>query len=95
MPFDAETFDGFHLYDIDWSYRASRAGFRLGVAGELLVVHASRGAYDAAWQGYADRFRSKHNAGRRPPEPSSFFAASPDSGDQVRTFYALLAALSR
>jgi GT2 family glycosyltransferase len=95
VPFDAETFDGFHLYDIDWSYRASRAGFRLGVAGELLVVHASRGAYDAAWQRYADRFCSKHNAGRTPPEPSSFFGASLESADQVRTFYALLAALSR
>jgi len=94
VPFDAETFDGFHLYDIDWSYRASRAGFRLGVAGELLVVHASRGAYDAAWQRYADRFCAKHDAGGAPARISSFFGASLDSADQVRTFYALLAALS-
>ena len=95
VPFDAETFDGFHLYDIDWSYRASRAGFRLGVAGELLVVHASRGAYDAAWQRYADRFCSKHNTGGAARRPSSFFGASLDNADQVRTFYALLTALSR
>ena len=95
VPFDAETFDGFHLYDIDWSYRAARAGFRLGVAGELLVVHASRGAYDAPWQRDADRFCVKHGAGRTPPRPSSFFGAALDSPDQVRKFYALLAALSR
>ncbi len=95
VPFDAGTFDGFHLYDIDWSYRAARAGFRLGVAGELLVVHASRGGYDAAWQSYADRFCAKHNAGRTPPKPSSFFGVALDDADQVRAFYALLAALSR
>jgi tetratricopeptide (TPR) repeat protein len=95
VPFDAETFDGFHLYDIDWSYRASRAGFRLGVTGEFLLVHASRGAYDECWQRYADRFCVKHDAGRSPPAPSSFFGAVLDSADQVRAFYALLASFSR
>ena len=95
VPFDAETFDGFHLYDVDWSYRASRSGFRLGVASDLLIVHASRGAYDEVWQYYADRFCAKHGAGRSPSNPSSFFGALLDSADQVRAFYALLAALSR
>jgi len=88
VRFDAETFDGFHLYDIDWSYRAARAGFHLGVAGELMVVHASRGQYGAAWECYADRFCAKHDAGRTPPAPSSFFGATLDSPDQVRAFYA-------
>jgi Tfp pilus assembly protein PilF len=91
VPFDAETFDGFHLYDIDWSYRAARAGFRLGVAGDLLLVHASRGQYGAAWQHYADRFSAKHVAVGTPPAPSSFFGATLDSPDDVRAFYALLA----
>ncbi len=91
VPFDAETFDGFHLYDIDWSYRAARAGFRLGVAGDLLLVHASRGQYGAAWQHYADRFCAKHVAVGTPPAPSSFFGATLDSPDHVRAFYALLA----
>ena len=94
VPFDAANFDGFHLADVDWSYRASRAGFRLGVAGELLLVHASRGNYDATWQQYADRFSRKHGAGRTPPAPSSFFGAALDSPEQVRAFFALLAALS-
>ena len=95
VPFDTETFDGFHLYDIDWSYRASRAGFRLGVAGELLLVHASRGVYDERWQRYADRFCAKHDAGQSPPAPSPFFGASLDNAAQVRAFYALLASFSR
>lgn len=94
VPFDAETFDGFHLYDVDWSYRASRAGFRLGITGELLVVHASRGVYDVAWQRYAERFCAKHNAGGSPSATSAFFGAKLDSADQVRAFYALLGELS-
>jgi Tfp pilus assembly protein PilF len=90
VPFDAEAFDGFHLYDIDWSYRAARAGFRLGVAGDLLLVHASRGQYGATWQHYADRFCAKHAVGT-PPAASSFFGATLDSPEHVRAFYALLA----
>jgi len=94
VPFDAATFDGFHLSDLDWSYRATQAGFKLGVAGDLLLVHASRGNYDATWQQYADRFCRKHAAGRSPPAPSSFFGAALDSPEQVRAFFAILAALS-
>jgi tetratricopeptide (TPR) repeat protein len=93
VPFDAMTFDGFHLYDVDWSYRASRAGFRLAVAGDLLVVHASRGAYDATWQRYADRFCAKHDAGATPPATSTFFGTALDSAEQVRAFYAFLLSL--
>lgn len=94
VSFDAANFDGFHVADVDWSYRASRAGFRLGVAGDLLLVHASRGNYDATWQRYADRFSRKHDAGRTPPAPSSFFGAALDSPEQVCSFFSLLAALA-
>jgi GT2 family glycosyltransferase len=89
------SFDGFHLYDLDWSYRASRAGFRAGVAGELLVVHASRGEYDAAWQRQADRFCEKHRTGRAAPAASSFFGATLASAAQARRFFAILAHLVR
>ena len=95
VPFDAATFDGFHLYDLDWSLRASQAGYRLGVAGELLLVHASRGAYDARWQRYAERFCAKHRTGGTPPAESSFFGATLESPDQVRRFFAMLASLGR
>jgi len=90
VPFDAATFDGFHLYDLDWTYRVSRAGFRLGVAGELLVVHASRGRYGAQWQGHAERFCAKHAAGRAAAAPSSFFGATLDTAAEVRAFFATL-----
>lgn len=95
LSFDAANFDGFHLADVDWSYRAAQAGFKLGVAGDLLLVHASRGNYDATWQHYADRFCRKHSTGRSPPRPSSFFGATLDDAQQVRSFFALLESLDR
>jgi GT2 family glycosyltransferase len=94
VPFDAALFDGFHLADIDWSLRAARAGFRLGVAADLNLVHASRGNYDATWQRYADRFCAKHSLGTTPPAPSHFFGARLDGPDQVRTFFDMLLSLS-
>jgi GT2 family glycosyltransferase len=94
VPFDDVSFDGFHLADLDWSYRAAQAGFKLGVAGDLLLVHASRGNYDATWQRYADRFCRKHDTGRSPPAPSLFFGASLASPQQVRAFFGFLAELS-
>ena len=93
VPFDAVNFDGFHLYDVDWSYRAARGGFRLGAAGDLLLVHASRGRYAAKWERYAERFCTKHATGTSPPAPSSFFGATLDGPEQVRAFYAWLTEL--
>ena len=94
VPFDEVTFDGFHLYDLDWSYRASCAGYRLGTIGNLRVVHASRGTYDDAWQKYADRFCQKHRIYRTEPAPASFFGASFSCEEHVRCFFDLLIALS-
>lgn len=62
IGFDAQTFDGFHFYDLDFSYRAYLAGYRLVVANDLPVLHFSRGNFDARWQGYAERFQAKHQA---------------------------------
>lgn len=59
VKFDAATFDGFHLYDIDFSHRAARAGWRLAVPSDLLLVHDSTGRYDALWQRYNVRFLQK------------------------------------
>jgi GT2 family glycosyltransferase len=90
VPFDAKTFDGFHLYDLDWSYRVGRAGFRLGVTGKLLLVHASRGNYGSQWERHAKRFCAKHAVGGMPPAPSSFFGATFESAGQVREFFGVL-----
>ena len=59
LHFDEATFDGFHLYDIDFSYRAFLAGYRLGVPLDLLLIHFSTGENDRVWRSYAQRFLKK------------------------------------
>ncbi|WP_448191789.1 glycosyltransferase [Azospirillum sp. sgz301742] len=63
VGFDARTFDGFHLYDVDFSFRAHLGGYRVAVAGDIPVLHASTGSFDAAWAEAADAFAAKF-AGR-------------------------------
>jgi len=62
VGFDAATFDGWHGYDADFSFRAHLAGFRLGVALDLPVVHRSMGRVDEARVRYHRRFADKHAA---------------------------------
>jgi protein O-GlcNAc transferase len=59
LKFDEKTFDGFHLYDIDFSYRAHLAGYKVAVPLDLLLVHFSTGRYDRAWQQFHLRFLEK------------------------------------
>lgn len=88
IAFDSDTFDGFHLYDIDWSYRAAMAGFKVAVTGDLLLVHASRGSFDPAWERYAERFCAKHGVGQSGPAPHrQVFEATLHDSDQVRAFF--------
>lgn len=73
MQFDADTFDGFHFYDIDFTYRAFLAGFRLAVSNQLALVHQSRGNFGADWRRYAERFLHKHAHGRGVPRATERF----------------------
>ena len=59
IGFDADTFDSFHFYDLDFSYRAHRAGLNCAVALDLLIWHRSGGDFRATWRTYADRFLKK------------------------------------
>jgi hypothetical protein len=59
IGFDEKTFDGFHLYDLDFSFRAYLAGFNVVVCRDLAPIHASKGNGDATLQRYADRFHEK------------------------------------
>jgi hypothetical protein len=64
LGFDAEIFDGWHLYDFDFSYRAWKAGLRTAVCHDFLVSHASTGGFDAVWRSYAHRFATRHPESR-------------------------------
>lgn len=56
LRFDAVNFDGFHLYDLDFSFRAHRAGYRVGVCHDLLIYHQSTGNKDEVWRRYGRHF---------------------------------------
>ena len=62
VRFDETTFDGFHVYDIDFSYRAHLAGYRLAVPMDLLLIHFSTGGYDLKWQAENQKFLRKFPA---------------------------------
>jgi hypothetical protein len=94
IPFDAVTFDNFHHYDLDFSYRAHLAGFKIVVPWDILIFHASRGAYDSVWERYSERFLAKHGAtlpkaGQVSPGE---YVTLCSSTEQARILHAILAA---
>jgi len=76
VPFDEATFDGFHLYDIDFTFRAAKAGYKLAVCLDLMMIHASSGNFDERWHQYAERFAAKHYG--------QFSAIAPNSWQVMR-----------
>jgi hypothetical protein len=62
IPFDGDVFDGFHHYDLDFTFRAHRAGFSLAVCRDIAIIHESTGRYDAAWEEQKRRFEGKHGS---------------------------------
>ena len=58
IAFDAETFRGFHFYDLDISLQVLR-GYKLLVTRGILVKHDSHGDFGASWRGDAMFFRKK------------------------------------
>ena len=92
LRFDAATFDGFHFYDLDFTYRAALAGFRLAVSTEIQLLHASEGDFGASWQRYAERFLAKYPALAAPSGAPHWYGARFASRDSLRAFYARLAA---
>lgn len=92
VGFDATTFDGFHLYDLDFSYSAYLAGYRLGVCCDIPIIHESAGNFGHQHLQYAERFVLKHveRLGHTPPE--AIQGGSPGRGALFRDHNALLEA---
>jgi len=72
LGFDEASFDQWHLYDTDFSWRAYKAGKRCAVANDILAVHLSPGNFDARWQEQAHRFLQKHRRPRPPADHRNF-----------------------
>ncbi|HTV48963.1 MAG TPA: glycosyltransferase [Phycisphaerae bacterium] len=67
IRFDEKTFNGFHCCDVDFTYCAYRAGFKLAVVCDMPALHDSTGAFDSeAWRKAAECFMQKH-ADHLPP----------------------------
>ena len=62
IGFDAQRFDGFHLYDADFSLRASAAGCTVSVASDITVYHRSIGDFNDDWHRYHRIFLAAHAA---------------------------------
>ena len=59
VHFDEATFDRFHFYDLDFSYRAHLAGARVAICLDIALFHDSAGNYNEDYWRYADRFHAK------------------------------------
>jgi GT2 family glycosyltransferase len=62
IGWDQQHFTGFHCYDIDCTYRAYKAGCKLGVALDLPMFHNSGGNFDEVWKIHAQIFLQRHGA---------------------------------
>jgi GT2 family glycosyltransferase len=79
QPFDAATLSGFHCYDLDFSYRAHRAGFACGIACDLTILHrigGHTGYLTGEWQSAAAAFYEKHKS-TLPPRPAALTKWAP------------------
>lgn len=82
VQFDAEMCDGFHQYDVDFSYRAYLRGVRIGIATDLSLTHASVGGYgDAKWKPAADKWMAKYGPLLPSHKPHGFQFAAVSGAD--------------
>lgn len=89
--FDPEMCDGFHMYDVDFSYRAHRAGIHVGVATDLCLMHASTGGYaDPKWKPAADKWWAKYGASVAYHKPDIGFQMAAVTGFDVNKMVAIM-----
>ncbi len=89
LGFDEENFDGFHLYDIDFTYRAFHQGFRIGVFNDIAIIHYSSGRYDEHQWNFNQRFLNKF-AGIIPKRQTLYWKTAKigfQQIDEVLAFY--------
>ena len=62
VRFDERRFTGFHFYDIDFSFSAFLAGFKVAVCSDIVLVHYSRArGFNQDWHADAALFQEKHS----------------------------------
>ncbi len=61
VRFDAANFDGFHVYDTDFTFAAHLAGFSVAVCKDMLIAHRSRGNFGGDYAAFGARFMQKYD----------------------------------
>ena len=89
--FDEESFDGFHLYDLDFTYSAFLAGLDVAVFRDISMLHYTSGdapGYQEAFDRYYRRFEDKYRdrLRRQPPPERHCFSALFQNKDQASLF---------
>jgi tetratricopeptide (TPR) repeat protein len=95
IEFDAATFDGFHLYDLDFTFACHLAGYDVAVANDISMIHytyAAGAGYQAELERYQQKFAVKYRGVMQSGDPNEtkFIPALLNSPDQVATFCAAL-----
>lgn len=49
VSFDAQTYEGFHMYDIDTCLQVIHQGYKVGVLTSIDMYHPSSGTYNRQW----------------------------------------------
>lgn len=90
VGFDAATFDGFHLYDLDFSFSAYLAGRKLGVCCDIPMIHESSGNFADQHLHYAERFIYKYIDHLGQTDASTISGESPGREIRLQDHHALL-----
>ena len=98
--FDEERFDGFHLYDLDFTFSAYLAGFDVAVFRDITMVHytyASAPGYLDEFDRYRLRFEEKYRKefSLATPDGRRFVPALFDTKDEAGRFCRELLAFRR
>ena len=88
--FDDRRYDGFHLYDLDFTWRASGAGSCLAVPLDLTLLHQSAGRYRAEWRRYARRFVAQAGLDPLQPPASGGLQVRVETAEQIDTLRAAM-----
>jgi GT2 family glycosyltransferase len=94
IGFDERTFDGFHFYDLDFTYRAHLAGLSVAVTTDVTAIHASNGEFGDEWRRGAHRFVAKFPGMNAPVGSHHAYAARLESRPKVARFYEELRGLA-
>lgn len=95
IAFDSDTFTGFHGYDIDFTYRAHRAGCRVIAAPDLWLAHDSEGDFGDAWRHAAALLQRKFPELNGTPKSPTYCGATVDSAEAAFGAYVAYESLLR